>query len=68
MIEHEAIKWLEDLDHYPTVKEMQNKWGEGVIKDLLKAGDIILDDYTVILVAITNPKLQKLVDESVRIK
>ena len=68
MIENEVIQWLVDLDHYPTIWELQDKWGRGVIRDLLLAGDIILDENIVILTAITNPKLQKLVDESVRLK
>ena len=67
MIEHEVIQWLADLDHYPTVWEVQDKWGKGVIGDLLLAGDIILDENIVILTAVTNAKLQKLIDESVSI-
>lgn len=67
MIENEVIQWLVDLDHYPTIWELQDKWGKGVIKELLQAGDIILDDNIVILTAITNEKQAKLVRESVSI-
>jgi hypothetical protein len=67
MIREEAIKWLEELDHYPTVKEMIEAWGGGTITILLNSNDIIIDDGTIILVGATNPNLQKLIDGAVKI-
>lgn len=67
MIREEAIKWLEELDHYPTIMEMQEAWGGGTIIILLNSNDVIIDGNKIILTAVTSAKQQKLVDESISI-
>ena len=61
-----AINWLKELDHYPTERELVEACGSFALSILKEKNDVIIDDDgEVILVAITNPKQQKLVDESV---
>ena len=67
MIREMAIEWLAELNHYPTILEMTEAWGGGVITILLNNNDIIFDGNTIILTAVTSEKQQKLMDESISI-
>lgn len=71
-----VLKHILSLDHYPTVAEVLTGFGLKNMKETSKAlnrleerNKIYIDGRGEILVtAITNQKLQKLADESVRIR
>lgn len=71
-----VLEYILSLDHYPTSAEILNDFGLKNMKETSKAlrilkkkNKIYIDgEGEILVVAITNPKLQKLVDESVRIR
>ena len=67
----QSKEWILEQRDYPPLGRFRNWFGHGwelVIKELLKEGDIIIDDdLEIIYTGISNPKLQRLVDTSVSI-
>ena len=75
MRQTEVLRYLLDLDHYPTWTEAVLHWGGHRVKEVDRAlsrmkqsGKIILDEDMILVTAITNAKLQRLVDESILIR
>ena len=77
MDKEKVFEFILDLDHYATWDEVIVRFGlinatetERALGILLDDCNIIRDDSddTLIVTRVTNPKLQKLIDESVRLK
>ena len=71
--EHDLQKskeWILNHNDYPHLEEFRSWYGigwENIIKEMLTEGDIILDDNVIVFTGINSPKLQKFVDESIRV-